>query len=65
MRAILATLVQQEKRGSAYGMFNMMYGIARAGGGALMGLFYDYSNTYIVIFSILAQLAAHPIFCSS
>ncbi len=62
MRAMVATLVPPEKRGSAYGMFNMMYGIARAGGSALMGLFYDYSITYIVIFSILAQLTSIPFF---
>lgn len=62
MRAMVATLVPPEKRGSAYGMFNMMYGIARAGGSALMGLFYDFSITYIVIFSILTQLASIPLF---
>ena len=62
MRAVVAHLVPPEKRGSAYGVFNLIYGIANAAGSAFMGLFYDVSLGWLIAFSLAAQLFAVPIF---
>ncbi len=56
MRAAIARLVPPEKRGSAYGVFNMGYGLFWFAGSALMGFLYDLSVMYVVIFSVSAQM---------
>ncbi len=62
LRGIVAALVSPNKRGSAYGFLNMSIGIFWAVGSAIMGLFYDISIVYLVIFSVIAQAAAIPLF---
>jgi MFS family permease len=62
LRAAIATLVPPERRGSAYGRFNAAYGIAWFLGSAVMGYLYDTSLAGLVAFSILAQVAAIPLF---
>ncbi len=62
MRAMVAVLVVPQKRGSAYGMMNLIFGLFWAAGSALMGFFYDISLTYLVIFSLAAQFASLPLF---
>ncbi len=61
MKAAVAGTVGPERRGSAYGILNSLYGLAWFAGSALMGWLYDHSLTGLVIFSILAQLAAVPL----
>ena len=61
MRAVIANMVPTNKRASAYGLFNMGYGVFWFLGSVLMGLLYDYSVTAVVIFSLVIQLAAIPI----
>lgn len=58
MRAAVAELVAPERRGSAYGILNAAYGLFWFLGSALMGLLYDRSITAVVMFSVLAQIAA-------
>ncbi|MBV8555874.1 MAG: hypothetical protein JO116_09935, partial [Planctomycetaceae bacterium] len=48
--------------GSAYGLFNMGYGVAWFLGSALMGYLYDSSLQGLVWFSVMVQLAAIPFF---
>jgi MFS family permease len=55
LRAAIANMVPIEKRGSAYGIFNMGYGFSWFLGSALMGILYDLSVYYLVIFSVAAQ----------
>ena len=43
MRAVVGKMVSPNKRASAYGIFNMGYGIAWFAGSAVMGLLYDIS----------------------
>jgi len=62
MRAIVAHLVPPERRGSAYGIMNMVFGISWAAGSALKGVFYDISIMTLVVFSVIAQLASIPFF---
>ena len=62
LRATIATMVPVERRGTAYGLFNAAYGVAWFLGSAIMGYLYDTSLAGLVAFSVLAQLAAIPLF---
>jgi MFS family permease len=62
MRSVVAHLTPPTKRGSAYGVLNLVFGAFWAAGSAAIGLFYDISLIYVVIFSLAAQLAAVPLF---
>ena len=61
MRAAISNLVNMNKRGFAYGVFNTAYGIFWFVGSALMGILYDISVLYIVVFSVIIQLASIPL----
>lgn len=62
MRAIVANMVEREKRAYAYGVFNSIFGLFWFIGSALMGILYDISLSALVVFSMLAQLLAIPPF---
>ncbi len=64
MRAIIAVLTPPDRRGSAYGMMNLIFGLFWAAGSALIGFLYDLSPLYVTIFSIAAQFASLPFFLS-
>jgi MFS family permease len=61
MRAAIADMVPADKRGSAYGLFNMGYGVMWFLGSALMGVLYDVSLPSLITFSVLTQLISIPI----
>jgi MFS-type transporter involved in bile tolerance (Atg22 family) len=60
MRAAIAGMIPSSRRASAYGIFNTGYGLFWFLGSAAMGLLYDLSLPALVIFSVIAQLAAIP-----
>jgi MFS family permease len=60
MRAVVANMVQKNKRGTAYGVMNMWFGVFWFLGSALTGYLYDISLTTLILFSLLSQLAAIP-----
>lgn len=62
MRAILGNIISKNKRGSAYGIFNMGYGVSWFLGSVLMGLIYDYSLIGLVLFIITLQFLSLPWF---
>lgn len=62
MRAAVANMTSPNRRATAYGMFNLAYGVAWFGGSVLMGWLYTRSLTGLVAFSVLAQLLAIPCF---
>lgn len=62
IRAVVANLVQKNKRGTAYGILNIWFGVFWFLGSFLMGFLYDVSLVSLIIFSISMQLAAIPIF---
>lgn len=62
MKAAIAEMVTKERRGSAYGIFNMGFGLSWFLGSALMGWLYDVSLVSLVVFSVVIQLAAIPFF---
>jgi predicted MFS family arabinose efflux permease len=52
------SLVSMNKRGSAFGAFNGIYGVMWFLGSAIMGFLYDRSLIAVVIFGVTLQLAA-------
>ncbi len=61
MRAAVADMAPQDKRASAYGIFNTAYGIFWFLGSALIGILYDFSIPLLIAFSVAAQLVAVPL----
>jgi predicted MFS family arabinose efflux permease len=62
MAAAVAGMVPSARIASAYGLFNLLYGVAWFVGSALMGVLYDVSVPALVIFSVVIELAAIPVF---
>ncbi len=60
MRAAVSNIVSSQRRGTAFGVFNTVYGVAWFLGSAAMGMLYDRSITAMVFFSILSQASALP-----
>ncbi len=60
--AAVATMVPQLRRPSAYGTFTAGYGIFWFVGSVIIGKLYEVSLPALVGFSVLAQLAAVPVF---
>jgi len=60
--AAVATMVPRERRPSAYGIFTGAYGVAWFLGSVLIGVLYDVSLPFLIAFSVLAELAAIPVF---
>lgn len=61
MRAAVSNMIEAPRRGVAYGIFNVGYGLAWFAGSALMGFLYDVSVNYLVVFSVIMQLASLPV----
>jgi MFS family permease len=62
LRSGIATVVSMNKRGSAFGAFNGVYGVMWFVGSLVMGLLYSRSLTALVVFGIAAQLASALMF---
>ena len=58
LRSGIAQVVSMNKRGSAFGAFNGVYGVMWFAGSAIMGVLYDHSITALVSFGLGLQLAA-------
>ncbi len=62
MRAAVAQLTPVQRRATAYGVFNLWFGVAWFAGSAAMGLLYDVSIPALVALSVAAQLISIPLF---
>jgi MFS-type transporter involved in bile tolerance (Atg22 family) len=62
MRAGVAEMVSPNKRGSAYGVFSMQFGVYWFLGSVAMGWFYDGSIPLLVAFSVVTQVQTVPLF---
>jgi MFS family permease len=62
LRSGIAQVVSMNKRGTAFGAFNGVYGVAWFLGSTVMGLLYGISLPLLVAFGVLAQLAAAAMF---
>lgn len=60
--AAVATMVPQQRRPSAYGIFTAAYGLFWFIGSVIIGRLYDVSLTALIIFSVITQLIAIPLF---
>jgi MFS family permease len=60
--AAVTTMVPQQRRASAYGIFTGVYGVFWFFGSVIIGRLYDVSLPALLAFSIAAQLVAIPIF---
>jgi MFS family permease len=61
MRAAIAPLAPADRRGTVYGIFHTVYGIAWFAGSALLGILYDEAVLALVIASVWMQALALPI----
>jgi len=62
LKAVLTKVVSAAKRSTAFGLFDTGFGIAWFLGSAAMGFLYDKSITAVIVFSVVFQLLAIPIF---
>ncbi|MCR4410534.1 MAG: MFS transporter [Candidatus Saccharicenans sp.] len=62
LKAVVANMISPEKRATAYGIFNAIFGAAWFAGSALMGFLYSRQLGAMVLFSVLAQVAAAFLF---
>ena len=62
LRSGISQVVSMSKRGSAFGAFNAVYGVLWFVGSVTMGILYDYSLMALVVFGVVAQLAAATLF---
>jgi MFS family permease len=58
MRAAVADLVPPSRRGSGYGTFTAIYGLAWMGGGTAIGALYEHSVGSVQLFAIITQVVA-------
>jgi MFS family permease len=63
-RAAVAQRIPREKRATAMGVFNAIYGVAWFAGSILLGVLYDWNPLYTVIAALVLQLAACPLLWS-
>jgi len=62
MRAAIADLTPVDRRGFAYGIFNTVYGAGWFLGALLMGLLYELSINYLILFTAVMELISIPLF---
>jgi len=62
MRAAIADLTPVERRGFAYGIFHTVYGASWLLGAPLMGLLYEHSINYLILFVVIMELISLPLF---
>jgi len=62
MRAAIADITPLERRGFAYGIFNTVYGAAWFFGSTIMGLLYDISISYLILFVVLMEVLSLSVF---
>ena len=58
LKSVVADIVTPEKRGTAYGFFNAIFGFFWFIGSAVMGVLYDHTIVSLVIFSMIVESAA-------
>ena len=63
MRAAIARMAPRERRGTAYGIMNSIYGFAWFGGSVLLGVLYDHATVgWVVAIAVVFQMASLPVF---
>jgi len=60
LKSVIASIVAKEKRATAYGVMNAMFGLCWFLGSLLVGVLYDVSINALVVFSVIMQLSSIP-----
>ena len=60
--AAVAPMVAPQRRASAFGLFTAVYGVSWFLGSAAIGILYDQSLSAAMVFCVVAELAAVPVF---
>jgi MFS family permease len=61
MRAVIGSMAPPERRGTAFGLFHTIFGVAWFIGSTLLGIIYDHSVVSVALLSLVLQLLALPI----
>lgn len=61
IRSVLSSILPPDKKGTGFGIFYAIFGFAWFIGSFFMGWLYDISVIFLVIFSVLMQLASIPV----
>ena len=56
MKAVIASVMREEYRGTTFGTFNASYGVFSFLGSMIIGFLYDINLLYLVYFSIAAHV---------
>jgi MFS family permease len=62
LRSGISQVVSMNKRGTAFGAFNAVYGVMWFLGSVAMGVLYDYSLIALVVFGVVSQVLAAALF---
>ena len=62
LKALIASVLPEDRRNAAFGVFYVGYGGGWLAGSIAAGLLYDRSRLMLVLFAVVAQLAAIPLF---
>ena len=62
MKAAIASMVPASRRGSAYGLFGLTFGVAWFSGSVVLGYLYDRAPNLMILFSLFCQLIAFLVF---
>lgn len=62
MKTLIADMVAVNVRGSVYGIFNSVFGVTWFLGSLTLGILYNISFIWLIIFSLTTQLMAVPFF---
>jgi hypothetical protein len=63
--ALVAGVLAHRRRATAFGLYDLLFGLAWFAGSAISGLLLDKSVTALVLFSVVLQLGAIPFFTLS
>jgi predicted MFS family arabinose efflux permease len=61
MRAVVAGMTAPDRRATAFGILNAVFGVAWFIGSASLGILYDQSVTAVAVVSLVLQLLAVPL----
>jgi MFS family permease len=61
MRAVIGLIAPRDRRGTAFGLFHTIFGVAWFIGSTLLGIIYDHSVMGAAVFSLVLQLLAIPV----
>jgi MFS family permease len=61
MRAVIGSMAPPDRRGTAFGLFHTIFGVAWFIGSALLGILYDRSVVAVAVVSLVIQLLAVPV----